>query len=105
MYQVITDFYYIYTELYVFSFLCVSVFFGGLGFLLGTSVLNFDFHWRDLTAVTLLIEVLMGIYVFVIFTLEVPIHWGGHTQYVGVVGAPFYPVDSFTDYEVNLTLR
>lgn len=77
------------------------VFFGGLGFLLGISVLNFDFHWKDFTAFTLLVEVLMGVYVFIIFTLEIPIHWG-HVPRVGVVGAPSYPLDSFSDHEVHV---
>ena len=78
----------------------VAVFFGCLGFVLGICVLSFDFHWRDFTAVTLLVEVLMGVYVFIIFTLEIPIHWG-HVSRIGVVGAPSYPLDSFTTHEVS----
>ena len=75
------------------------VFFGGLGFLLGINVICFSFHLQSFTAITLLVEVLMGIYVFVVFTLEIPIHWG-HTG-AGNPGAASYPSDSFENQEVG----
>lgn len=79
----------------------MAVFFGGVGFLLGISVLNFDFHWRDFTAVTLLVEVVMGVFVFAVFTLEIPMHWGRMHGKIGVVGSHSYPLDSFSHYEVR----
>lgn len=82
------------------SCMFVTVFFGGLGFLLGISVLNFDFHWAAFTAITMVVELLMGIFVFAVFTLEVPIRWG-YTSRPGVPGAVWYPADSFSDRDVS----